>query len=100
MPKRNSKIYPGKIGLVDGDKRFSYKELNLRINRLGNALRDLGLKKGDKIAVMADNCHQFLELYFALAKTGLVIVPVNTRFLVEEASHVISHSESCAFVYH
>jgi len=100
MPKRNSEIYPKKIGLIDGDKRFSYKEVNLRINRLGNALQEMGLKKGEKVAVMAPNCHQFVELYFAVAKTGLVVVPVNTRFLAEEASRVINHSESSIFVYH
>jgi len=98
--RRNAKLYGKKIGLVDGQKRFTYKQINERVNRLANALKNLGLKKGDKIAFMAGNCHQFVEAYFAVAKVGLVIVPVNARLSSEEAAHIINHSESVAVFYH
>lgn len=96
--RRNASIYSKKIGLVDGKKRFSYGEINSRVNRLSNALRDLGFDRGDKIAIMAENCHQFVETYFAIAKAGLVIVPVNARFSAEEASYIINHSDSAVLI--
>ncbi len=98
--RRNVRVYKRKIGLVDGERRFTYQQINERVNRLANALRALGLKKGDRIAFMAGNCHQFVEAYFAVAKAGFVIVPVNARFSPEEAAHIINHSESVALFYH
>jgi acyl-CoA synthetase (AMP-forming)/AMP-acid ligase II len=97
--RRNAKIYSRKVGLIDGDKQFTYKEINERVNRFSNGLRALGLKKGDKIGVLANNCHQFVEAYFAVAKGGFVIVPINTRFTEEEAAYVVNHSEAVALVY-
>lgn len=97
--RRNAKLYGTKIGLIDGDKAFSYAEIDSRVNRLSNALRDLGFKKGDKVAFMAHNCHQFVEAYFAVAKSGLVIVPINARLYLEETSRVVRHSDAGAFIY-
>ena len=96
--RRNSRICSKKIGLVDDNKKFSYGEINSRVNRLSNALRASGLEQGSKIAIMADNCHQFVEAYFAIAKAGLVVVPVNARFSAEEASYIINHSDSAAVI--
>ena len=98
--RRNAKIYSKKVGLIDGNKSFTYKGINVRTNRLSNGMRNLGLKKGDKVAFMANSCHQFVEAYFAVAKAGLIIVPVNARFSSEEASYIVNHSDSVAFIYH
>src|SRR5512136_2257690 len=98
--KRQARINSKKVGLVDGEKEFTYKEINERVNRLSNALIRLGLKKGEKLAFMANNCHEFAETFFAAAKAGLVIVPINARFNVHEVTHTLNHSESNAFIYH
>jgi long-chain acyl-CoA synthetase len=97
--RRQSRINAKKVGLVDEDKQFTYKEINERVNRLANALINLGLKKGDKIAIMANNCHEFAEAYFALAKAGFIIVPVNARFNANEITYTLNHSESNALIY-
>jgi long-chain acyl-CoA synthetase len=97
--RRNAKIYSKKVGLIDGNKSFTYKGINERTNRLSNAMRNLGLKKGDKVAFMANSCHQFVEAFFAVAKAGLIIVPINARFSSEEASYIVNHSDSVAFIY-
>ena len=97
--RRNARIYAEKVGLVDDNKAFTYREINRRVNRLSHALRNLGLQRGDKVALMAHNCHQFVEAYFAFAKSGLVIVPINVRLSPEEASHVVNHSDAVAFIY-
>ncbi len=99
MLRRDAKLFSKKVGLVYGEKNFTYGELNSRVNRLVHALWGLGLKKGDKIAFMGNNCHQFVECYFALAKGGFVSVPVNARFSSDEASYIINHSESIALIY-
>lgn len=97
--RRQGRINAKKVGLIDGDKKFTYEEINERVNRLANALLSLGLKKGNKVAFMANNCHEFAEAYFAVAKTGLIIVPVNARFNTNEVTYTLNQSESDAFVY-
>jgi long-chain acyl-CoA synthetase len=94
MLRRNARLSSRKIALIDGLKAFSYGELDARANRLANALLRLGVKKGDKVAFMGKNCHQFVEYYFALAKGGFVSVPVNARLSSDEASYIVNHSET------
>ena len=65
------------------DQRYTFREFNLRVNKLANALRALGLRKGDKIATILPNCLEQLEVYWAAAKTGLVAVPMSP--LLQEA---------------
>jgi acyl-CoA synthetase (AMP-forming)/AMP-acid ligase II len=66
----NAHRYPNKVALVDETHRLSWKELNDRVNRVSNGLLSLGLSKGDRIAVIAENCHQYVELLFASTKIG------------------------------
>jgi long-chain acyl-CoA synthetase len=97
--RRQARINAKKIGVVDADKEFTYREINERTNRLANGLLRLGLKKGDKAAFMADNCHAYAEAYFAFAKAGLIAVPVNARFNAGEIVYNLNHSESDVFIY-
>jgi acyl-CoA synthetase (AMP-forming)/AMP-acid ligase II len=99
MLRRDAKLFSQKVGLIDGGENFTYSELNRRANRLVNALSRLGMRRGDKIAFVGNNCHQFVEYYFALAKGGFVSVPVNARFSSEEASYIVNHSESIALIF-
>lgn len=92
MARRN----PDGMGIVFEDKSFTWTEVNQRVNRFGNALLSLGLAKGDKVAIFAQNSHRYAETYFALAKTGLVAVPINWRSAPAEAAHIINHSEAKA----
>ena len=68
--KRNAKRYPQKTGVVFRSKRFSFDEFNQRINSLANAFISLGMQKQDKVAIILDNCHQYVELYCALPRGG------------------------------
>ena len=54
--------------------RFSYDELNSRTNQVANGLRSLGVQKGDRVALLMMNCHEFVTTFFAIAKIGAVIV--------------------------
>src|SRR5512140_519895 len=75
----NAKTVPDRIAVVFGAVRYTWQEWNARINQLAHALAALGLGRGDKVAVMLFNCHEFLELAQAAMKTGVVMVPLNYR---------------------
>jgi acyl-CoA synthetase (AMP-forming)/AMP-acid ligase II len=98
MLTRDAKLYGRKTALVQDTRRFSYGELNARCNRLANGLLRLGFAKGDKIGFIGNNCHEFVEYYFALAKCGMTSVPVNARFSASEAAYVVNHSESIGLI--
>ncbi|SOD74663.1 long-chain acyl-CoA synthetase [Jatrophihabitans sp. GAS493] len=70
----------------------TYSELDLRSTRLANAILDSGCLPGDRVAVWCDTRPQYLELYFALAKAGLVLVPINSMFTEHEAAYQVRDS--------
>jgi acyl-CoA synthetase (AMP-forming)/AMP-acid ligase II len=74
---RNARYRPQHTALVCGDQRLSFAELNARVNRLANALFELGIRKGDKVATILPNCVELLESYWAIIKIGAVIVPLS-----------------------
>ncbi len=75
---RHARYRPSHLAVVFEDKRLTYSELNMEINRLGNALLALGISKGDKVATILPNCLELLEIYWAVAKIGAVVVPFST----------------------
>jgi len=86
IPRTAAIVYPDRIAVVFEGKRWTYREFNARINRFANALVALGCKKGDRLTVMADNCSKYLEAYFAAAKLGMSVTPLNTRLGDDESS--------------
>jgi len=78
--------------------RLCYGEFNRRVNRLANGLGSLGLERGDHVALLMANCHQYLEAYYALSKAGMVCVPLNSRLSERELSYIVEHSESAALI--
>jgi acyl-CoA synthetase (AMP-forming)/AMP-acid ligase II len=95
---RNVRKSPDKEALVYGKTRLTYKQFNARINRSAHALLDIGIKKGSKVAILAFNCNQFLEAYYALGKIGGVAVPLNFRLHPEELTYMANHSDAEAFI--
>jgi fatty-acyl-CoA synthase len=68
-------LTPAQEAVVDGEKRLSYRALNHRVNRLANALLGLGLRNGDRMAILSYNRLEFIEAIMAAAKLGLILVP-------------------------
>jgi acyl-CoA synthetase (AMP-forming)/AMP-acid ligase II len=97
--RREARIRSHKLAVVDGDKEYNYQEVNHRVNRLANALLEMGVAKGEKIAFMGNNSHQFVEFYFAIAKIGSIAVPINARFSSNEASYVLRNAEVTLLIY-
>ena len=100
MVKMNAKKFPNHIALKDKVRSFTYPELNSRVNKLAHSLLSLGLKKGDKFAVLLENSIEIVEAYLAAAKTGLVIAPVHFRFVGREILNLIDNSDAKAIIVH
>jgi fatty-acyl-CoA synthase len=94
----NAYLSPDKIGARDLTRSLTFREWNDRSCKLANALIGLGLEKGDRIAVLAYNCLEWMEIYAAVAKAGLVVVPINFRLLGSEVRYIVENSESKAVI--
>ena len=88
-----SLIVPDRTAIVFDGKRFSFQELEERVNKLANALAGMGVRAGDRIASMQVNCNENIETYFAAAKLDAVYVPLNFRSRPEEIEYMINDSK-------
>jgi fatty-acyl-CoA synthase len=95
---RNAWLYPEKCGARDLARSMTFREWNRRSCRLANALLGLGLDKGDRIAVLAYNCVEWMEIYAATAKAGLVAVPINFRLREDEIRYIVEDCAAGAFI--
>src|SRR5512135_3550141 len=94
IPRNGALNFPDRTALVFEGTRYTYAEFNGRINRCAHALLGLGCRKGDHVAVIADNCAKYLEAYFGAAKIGMSVTPLNVRPGDEEIVFVVNDSES------
>jgi len=92
----NSWRYPDKIAAIFNEQRVTYSELNARANRLAHGMLKRGFKRGDTISIILYNCVEFLEIYHAFARIGVISVPINFRLVPGEREYVINNSESVA----
>ena len=83
-------IVPDRLAMIFEDSRISFEELQSRVNRLANALADLGVGAGDRVAMLQVNCNQYIEAYFATAKLDAVFVPINYRTREDELTHMLN----------
>jgi len=84
---------------VTTGQRFSYLQLNERTNRLANGLMDLGIKKGDKVAFLVTNRHEIIETFFAIAKTGIVGLPLNYRLIGKEIAQMMALTNAKVLIF-
>jgi fatty-acyl-CoA synthase len=92
-------IQPEKPFLTEKDKTYNNRQFNERVNKTANALCNIGVMKGDRVAMLMSNCSEFLEIFFACAKTGAIMVPLNFRLAVPELIYIIKDSEPCLLIY-
>ncbi|MCP4682481.1 MAG: AMP-binding protein, partial [Desulfobacterales bacterium] len=88
----NARLFPEKIGIVDAQSRlrFTWKEINSRVNRLVNALTALGVGKGDRVGIISENSYQCAEFHFTLAKMGAIGCPLNYRLHAKQLDFIIN----------
>jgi O-succinylbenzoate-CoA ligase len=98
---KRAAISPQREAFVEFERqrRFSFAEFNARTNRTANTLLGLGLQPGDRVATLVKNGIEFLETYFATAKIGCLLVPVNSRLVAPEISYILADSGASALVY-
>jgi len=96
---RWSAIKPKAIAIISNDAPCSYRELDQRINKLSHALMGLGVKKGDRVAVLLHNCKQYIEIFFSVSKIGAILVPLNWRLAVPEIEFIIRDSGSRVVIF-
>ncbi len=90
--------FPDHVAVVFQDTRLTTRELLDRVYRLSNGLLGLGLRKGDRVAVLLNNCHQSVECFYGIACAGLVLVPMNTRNSAREHLHMLNDSDARAVI--
>jgi len=90
--RRAAYMYPQKLAIVDGERRFSYRQLAERSWRLANALRSAGLRKGDRVATLLFNSSPMLEAHFGVPAAGGVLVAINNRLAGPEVGYILEHS--------
>jgi fatty-acyl-CoA synthase len=93
-------ITPEKPAFFSEERPITYKELNEEANRVGQYLHDKRIKKGDRVSVLLRNCPEFLDVYFAVAKLEIILVPLNFRLVGSELEHQLHNSDTRLLVFH
>jgi len=92
--RRTAKLNPESPAISCKGHNFNYMEFHDRVLRLAGCLNELGISKGERVAVLMLNCHRYLEFYYATARIGALIVPINTRLGKNELSYILNDSEA------
>ncbi len=90
--RRTALRLPQKLGIVCGNTSWTYAEFDAIVSRLAAGLSGIGVKSGDRVAVLARNSHGFAALRFALARMGAVMVPINFMLKAEEVAYILRHA--------
>ena len=90
--RRPVHLYPNKTAVVDGERRYTYADLQARVNRLSHALLSLGVEADDRVCILSPNSHFFLESFYATSQIGAVLVPLNYRLVAADHQYILNHA--------
>ena len=98
---RRAELNASREAYVDSQSglRLTFQELNARTNQVAHVLLDLGVQKGDRVGIMMMNSAEFIEAYFAIAKIGGVVVPLNWRLVADELEFILKDSGTTTLIY-
>ncbi|HLX59495.1 MAG TPA: AMP-binding protein, partial [Ktedonobacteraceae bacterium] len=96
--KHARKVAGSREAVVCGDTRYTWEVFEQRTDALARGLASLGVQRGDRVAALMLNCHRYLELYYATARMGAVIVPLNIRLARPEIVFILNDSEAKALI--
>lgn len=91
--------YPDNMAIIYNNLRRTFHELNARVNQLTHSLLKLGIIKGDRVGMLLRNCCEFIEIDFALSKTGMVRVPLNARLMRSDHEYMLNDSASNTLIF-
>lgn len=86
--------FPRNIAVVCDERRFTYQQFADRAGRLGGALHGLGIRPGDRVALLSSNCHRLLEAYYGVLEAGAVLLPLNIRLAPKELAFILNDAEA------
>ncbi len=89
-----TRAFPQRDAIIDQGCKISYQELNERVNQLARGLIELGVQKGEKVGLWMPNVPRWVIAYFAIARIGAVVVPMNTRYKSHEVYYILQNSEA------
>jgi len=89
MIVRNARLFPAREAWVFGNHRSTFHQFLAEINRLSFGIKKLGLRKGDRLEVLSQNCYEYVLLYGASAKLGAVMLPINWRLNAQEIEYIL-----------
>ena len=92
-------LHPDKAAIIFEEEQITYSGLNQRANRASCWLQSLGIEKGDRVAVMLNNCPEFIELFLACARLGAIFVPLNFRSAPPELDYFLKNCRPRLFVF-
>ncbi len=90
--ERSALIYPDKVAVVHGERRYTYRQFADRVYRLASHLRAMNLQKHDRVAFLAPNIPALLEAHYGVPAAGGILVAVNTRLSAREVAFILHHS--------
>lgn len=98
---RRSSLTPDRIAIYDNieKKSYSYKELDIRANKLARVLLNSGISKGDRVALFSTNRIECIDLFLATGKIGAILVPFNVRLSLQELEYLIKKTSPSIFFY-
>ncbi|MGC1237677.1 MAG: AMP-binding protein [Acidimicrobiales bacterium] len=96
---RSALVFATDIAVIEGNLRFTYRDLDIRSKRLAFLLRSKGVNRGDRVAVLASNNHVMLESHYGVPIAEAVLVTLNTRLAISELVSIVNHS-GCKVIIH
>jgi len=89
--KRAMVAHSSKEAIVCGATRLTYEQFGKRVNQWANAMRALGIQKGDRVAILSQNCHRVLEAFFGTPLLGSILMPLNFRLVPDDFDYILNH---------
>jgi long-chain acyl-CoA synthetase len=99
MIARNARVYPRQEGFIFEGNRLNWGQVNDRVNRLANAIRRLGIKPKDHLALLGKNSHRYLESFFAATKTGIIAIKMNYRYSGKELAYILNDCQARGIIF-
>jgi fatty-acyl-CoA synthase len=95
---RAARAFGERTAFIDGSRRWTYRQLRERVHRQATALQGIGIRGGDRVAVLAPNSPMLLEAHFGVPLAGAVLVPINTRLAPAEIGYILRHAGARALL--
>ncbi|HEY8868306.1 MAG TPA: fatty acid--CoA ligase [Candidatus Limnocylindrales bacterium] len=97
---RAAAFFGDKVGVIDGERQFTYRAFAERTHRLANALRGIGVGAGDRVSFITYNTHHLLEAYYGVLEAGAVLNPINIRLAPHEIAYILDHAAASVVAFH